>query len=167
MCASLGGRITLRDVWTKMRFLDLFSRSALVANGTIFFFFVPSDMLIALTTQCTWQFVGGLRLRHMCFVSSAHVAARCASTRCELRFCFFLVCPGFGIVLLDLPPRICCVSGYLALFSPGCKWLGAVAVVSRLVVKRFPFVPSWLNVCVEPDMLMPAEGRHMLRMRSR
>ena len=51
--------------------------------------FAPSDMLVALTTKCTWQFVGGLCLRLLCFVSSAHVAARCASTRCQLRFCFF------------------------------------------------------------------------------
>ena len=40
MCASLGGSITLREVWTKMRFLELFSRFAPVANGTILYLFL-------------------------------------------------------------------------------------------------------------------------------
>ena len=62
---------------------------------------------------------------------------------------------------------VCGVSGHVALCSRDCEWLGVVAVVSRLVVKRFPFVPSGLNVCAKPDMLMPAEGRQMLRLRSR
>ena len=59
------------------------------------------------------------------------------------------------------------MSGYVALCSTDCEKLGVVAVVSRLVVTRFPCAPSWLNVCVAPDMLMPAVGRHMLRLRSR
>ena len=128
-----------------------------------FLFFAPNDMFVALTTECTWQFVGELCLRLMCFASSAHVwRLDLLHTRRELRFFLFVtVC---SIVFLVGSPRIsvsecllCVGSCSICVRQVFSGWF-VLRWFPRLVLKRFPFVPSSLNDCVDPHLLTPAVG---------
>ena len=78
------------EVWTKVRFLDLFSRSALVANGTILICFCAErrahciDDKVHLAVR-GWPVSTSPVLRFIC----ARVAARFASHEANCGFAFF------------------------------------------------------------------------------
>ena len=89
--ASLKGNIPLRDVWTKVRFLDLYR--AAVANGTILIFFLRRANACCIDDRvhlavCGWV----VSTSHVLRFISARVAGRLASheARIAFFFCFFL-----------------------------------------------------------------------------
>ena len=148
--ASLGDNITMRDVWTKMQFLG--SVQSFQHHGGQWHHF--------------YLFFSAERHAH-CIDDKVHLAVRGwpASTSHVLRFIcargcqmcfhtlrisvllFFLFVQDSALCFLTFHLEqvflsVCCVSGYLALFPPGCR------VVGKLLRWFLGSVVNTFSICV-------------------
>ena len=118
----------MRDVWTKMSFLDLFSRLASLANGTILICFAERhvhciDDKVHLAVR-GWPASTSHVLRFICACGF-----QICFTRGECGFAFFLFVQVSALCFLTFHLEqvflsVCDVSGHVALFSKGCQMVG-------------------------------------------